>query len=94
VVGASEEEMAFATNHVIRLGGGIVVSRGERILAELPLPIAGIVSGLSCEEVAKRMDQINDACRLLGASISNPFLLIQTLACTGLPFLRLTDKGL
>jgi adenine deaminase len=94
VVGASEEEMVFAANRIIKLRGGFVVCQGETILAELPLPIAGIISELPCEEVARRMDQVDEACKALGSSISKPILLLQSLAFTGLPFLRLTDKGL
>lgn len=94
VVGTSEEEMAFAANHLIKLGGGLVVTQGETVLAELPLPIAGIVSEMTCVEVARRIDQINEACLALGSTVSKPFLVLQTLAFTGLPFLRPTDKGL
>jgi adenine deaminase len=62
-------------------------------MAELPLPICGIVSDKPLEEVARQIVEVEKACRVLGC-IPRPFLTLQTLPFTGLPQLRLTDKGL
>jgi adenine deaminase len=93
VFGATEREMAFAVNRVLGHQGGIVVARGEEVVAELPLPICGIVSDKPIEEIARRIAEIEQGCRGLGF-IHRPFLTLQTLAFTGLPYLRLTDRGL
>jgi adenine deaminase len=93
VVGATEREMAFAVNRLLEHQGGIVVTRGEEVMAELPLPICGIVSDKPIEEIAQRIAEIEQGCRGLGF-IPRPFLTLQTLAFTGLPYLRLTDRGL
>jgi adenine deaminase len=93
VVGATEREMAFAVNRLLEHQGGVVVARGEEVMAELPLPICGIVSDKPIEEIAQRMTAIEEGCRGLGF-IPRPFLTLQTLAFTGLPYLRLTDRGL
>ena len=93
VFGATEREMAFAVNRVLGHQGGIVVTRGEEVVAELPLPICGIVSDKPIEEIAQRIAEIEEGCRGLGF-IHRPFLTLQTLAFTGLPYLRLTDRGL
>jgi adenine deaminase len=93
VVGVTEREMAFAVNRLLEHQGGIVVVRGEEVMAELPLPICGIVSDEPIEEIAQRMTAIEEGCRGLGF-IPRPFLTLQTLPFTGLPYLRLTDRGL
>jgi adenine deaminase len=93
VIGATEREMAFAVNRLLEHQGGFIVVRGEHVVAELPLPICGIISDMPLEEIAQRMTAIEEGCRGLGF-IPRPFLTLQTLPFTGLPYLRLTDRGL
>ncbi|MEA1923128.1 MAG: adenine deaminase C-terminal domain-containing protein [Pseudomonadota bacterium] len=94
VIGCNEEEMACAFNRLLEIKGGIVVVEKSRILAELPLPIGGIMADLGLREILTREEQIVEALTTLGSKLDNPFFHYQTLAFTGLPFLRLTDKGL
>ena len=94
VIGANEEEMATAFNRLIEIRGGIVVVDEGRILAELPLPIGGIKTNLGLREILTCENRIVEALTTLGSKLDNPFFHYQTLAFTGLPFLRLTDKGL
>ncbi len=94
VTGFDEEEMAFALNRLVEMGGGFVVVDGERVIGELPLPIAGIISDEPIERIAERMEGIKRAFKELGSQVPDPFMLFQTLSFTGLPFVRLTDKGL
>ncbi|HDJ29320.1 MAG TPA: adenine deaminase [Proteobacteria bacterium] len=94
VFGASEAEMSLAFNRLLEIKGGIVIVNGEKILAELPLPIGGICADLPLEEINQREEKIESALETLGSKLDNPFFHYQTLSFTGLPFLRLTDKGL
>ncbi|NIQ38668.1 MAG: amidohydrolase family protein [Proteobacteria bacterium] len=93
-LGVSDWDIALAVNHLREIGGGVVVTDGECVLAELGLPIGGVISDLPMDVIADRIDEIENACKTLGSSLQRPYLTIQTLAFTGLPFLRLTDKGL
>ncbi len=93
-VGATEREMAFAVNRLLEHQGGFIVVRGERVIAEFPMPICGIISDLRLEEIAQRMNDVEEGCRALGCTVPRPFLTLQTLVFTGLPYLRLTDRGL
>jgi adenine deaminase len=93
VIGGTEREMACAVNRLLENQGGIVVVKGEEVVAELPLPICGGISDKPLEELAQRIAEIEEGCRGLGF-IPRPFLTLQTLAFTGLPYLRLTDRGL
>jgi adenine deaminase len=94
VIGADDEEMEAAVNRLIDLGGGFVVVNGKKVMAELPFPLCGIISEEPLPDVVKGLNGVEEACRRLGSRLSRPFLTFQTFCFTGLPFLRLTDKGL
>ena len=93
-IGATEREMAFAVNRLLEHQGGFVVVEDERIIAEFPMPICGIISDLPLEQIAQQMSEVQEGCRILGCTINRPFVTLQTLPFTGLPYLRLTDRGL
>ncbi len=59
VIGASDEEMAFAANRVVELKGGFVISQGETVLAELALPIAGLMTHEEPESVARKIEALD-----------------------------------
>lgn len=94
VIGANEDDMACAVNRIAELSGGIIVCAGGKILAELPLPIGGLLATCSVEEAAERLYQIRQSLKNLGCSLSNPYLSIQTLSGTFLPYFRITQEGL
>ncbi len=94
VVGASDAEMALAVEAVIKMEGGLAVVRGNDVLATLPLPIGGLMSPLSAEEVAQSMERLLQAAARLGCPLENPFMTLSFLALPVVPKLKLTDKGL
>ncbi|MFH1034271.1 MAG: adenine deaminase C-terminal domain-containing protein [Pseudomonadota bacterium] len=93
-LGASDAELALALNLVRGMGGGWVVVRGDKVLAELPLPLAGVTSPEPVAVIQARVEECEAALRSLGCVQERPFLTAQTFCFTGLPFLRLTNKGL
>ena len=92
--GATDREMAFAVNRLLKIQGGLTAVRGEKVLAELPLPVAGIISEKPYQDLDADITNLEDVIRSLGCELTRPFLTLQTFCFTGLPFLRLTDKGL
>jgi len=64
-----------------------------KLLASLPLPIWGIISPLKMEELKEKIQQLDNTAQSLGMKW-RAFVLLQTLPFTGLPSLRLTEKGL
>ncbi len=94
VLGPNECDMAAAVNRIRELGGGMVISLGEEIVSEVPLPIAGIISPKPLEEIACEIHEFEETLKAMGCLLPRPFLVLQTLTFTGLPFYRLTDKGL
>jgi adenine deaminase len=94
VVGMSDAAMAYAVRRLANIGGGIVVVDGAEVLAELPLPVAGILSDAPLDEVVERSHAVVAAAERLGCSIDAPFQLMAFLALSVIPSLKLTDRGL
>ena len=92
-VGTSDEEICRAVNRVIDLQGGIVVSDG-RVVAELPLPVAGIMSDLPAEEVAAKLEEVEESIRKLGCRMKSPLITLSFIALPVIPKLKVTDLGL
>ena len=94
VVGADDEEMLAAAREVARMGGGQVVMKGRKTLAALPLPLAGLMSDRSLQEVVAHMSDLKKAAKALGCCLDDPFMALSFLALPVIPELRLTDRGL
>ncbi|MGL4440771.1 MAG: adenine deaminase C-terminal domain-containing protein, partial [Bosea sp. (in: a-proteobacteria)] len=94
IVGVDEGSMAVAANRLVAIGGGFcVVDRGD-ILAELALPIAGLMSEGTFEEVHDALIPLRAAAKGLGVTLAEPFLQVAFLTLPVIPHLKITDKGL
>jgi adenine deaminase len=94
VVGAGDDDMAFAVRRLAELGGGIVVVEAGRVVAECPLPVAGLLSDQPLDVVVGQSRACNEAAVGLGWSGATPFLTLAFLALSVIPSLKLTDQGL
>jgi adenine deaminase len=94
VVGVSDEDMAVAANRMKDIGGGFVVVRNAKVLAELPLPIAGLMSDNSFEEVREALIQLRAAAKSLGTVLQEPFLQVAFLPLPVIPHLKISDRGM
>ena len=94
VVGASDEDMAFAVRRLAEVGGGIVAVDDGRIVAECPLPVAGLLSDQPLDVVVEQSRACNDAAHALGWRGATPFLTLAFMALSVIPSLKLTDRGL
>ncbi len=94
VVGMNDSSMAAAVRRLANRGGGIVVVDGAEVLAELPLPVAGLLSDAPLEEVVADSHALADAARSLGCTLDAPFQHLAFLALSVIPSLKLTDRGL
>jgi adenine deaminase len=86
--------MMTAARAVADAGGGQAVAHGNRVLAVLPLPIAGLMSDLPIEMVRDRMAELTGGARALGSRLHDPFMAMSFLALEVIPKLKLTDIGL
>jgi adenine deaminase len=94
VVGADEKDMAVAVNRLVEIEGGFAVAEGGRILAELALPVAGLMSLMSFEDVHRALIPLRAAAKSLGVALAEPFLQVAFLPLPVIPHLKITDKGL
>jgi adenine deaminase len=94
VVGADEADMALAANRLGEIEGGFVVAEGGRVLAELPLAVAGLMSLADHETVHRQLVPLRAAAHGLGVTLPEPFLQVAFLPLPVIPHLKLTDKGL
>jgi adenine deaminase len=94
VVGSDYADMALAANRLVEIEGGFVVVEGGRVLAELPLPVAGLMSLRSFEEVREELVKLRAAARSLGVVLEEPFLQLAFLALPVIPHLKITDFGM
>ena len=94
VVGATDADMAVAVNRVIAMGGGFAVANGGNVLAELPLPLAGLMSLEPFETVSHNLEKLLAAVRDLGCRLPEPFIQLAFIALPVIPHLKITPKGL
>ncbi len=94
VVGVDYDDMALAANRLGQIEGGFVVVQGGKILAELSLPVAGLMSLNSFEEVREDLVALRAAARGLGVVLEEPFLQLSFLALPVIPHLKITDFGM
>ncbi len=94
VVGVDEDDMVLAANSVIARQGGLVVVRGGKIVAEMPLPVAGILTEDPLPLAAERLAAVTRALRDQGWGNSNPVMSLCTIALPVSPALKVTDRGL
>lgn len=95
-VGVSDEAMKAVIDHITQTGGGIAVVDGAgKVLHDLALPIAGLLSDKPYEEVetdlAGLLKAFNQISRAKGF---DPFLTLSFLTLPVIPELKLTDQGL
>ncbi len=94
VVGADAADMAVAANRLGQIEGGFVVVEGGQVLAELALPVAGLMSLKPFEAVHQDLIALRAAAKSLGVTLEEPFLQLAFLALPVIPHLKITDHGM
>lgn len=94
VLGASDDDMLAAVLVVVKMGGGLAVVQNGAVKSCLPLPVAGLLSEMHMQDVAKGIDNCIDAAHGLGCMLIDPFMTLSFLCLPVIPELKLTDKGL
>ncbi len=95
VIGVDFEEMAAAVNRLIEIGGGYVAVRDREPVAELALPIAGLMSVEPYEIVAEQMENLErTVVEVLGCKIGyRPLYTLNFLCLPNVPNVGITDRG-
>src|SRR6267378_413988 len=94
VLGVDDEDMAACACRLAEIGGGIVVAENGRVVEELPLPVAGLMSDKPLAEVYERLSSMERRLAGMGAIMAAPFMTLSFLALSVIPELKITDRGL
>lgn len=94
VAGASDADMIFAANALIETDGGLIAVNQRKIVAQVPLPIAGLMSDKSVEVVSEQIETLKEAWGQLGSTLPSPYITLAFTTLSVIPELRITDKGL
>ena len=94
VLGVDDADMAACACRLAEIGGGIVVAEGGRVVEELPLPVAGLMSDKPVTEVYERLRSMERRLAALGVTMAAPFMTLSFLALSVIPELKITDRGL
>lgn len=95
VIGTNDADMAAAANRVRTLGGGCAAAENGKIIAELPLPVAGLMSDADAVTVAEQNQALNAAVRAMGVPDNiSPFMNMAFVSLTVIPSIKMTTFGL
>ena len=95
VIGSSEEDMAVAANHIKKIGGGLCVVSEGRVISEVRLPVAGLMSTKSAEAIAKANVELRDNAAKIGINEGiEPFMNMAFVSLSVIPTLKMTTQGL
>ncbi len=94
IVGIHDQDILEAAMTIKEMGGGLVVISDQKVLASLPLPIAGLMSEAPVSKVNLQLEALRRAAKNLGCKITDPFMTLSFLSLPVIPELKITDKGL
>ncbi|SEO17814.1 Adenine deaminase [Amphibacillus marinus] len=94
VMGVNDEDMAIAANKLVALGGGMLVVEDGKVIAEVPMPVAGLMSDHPAELVVEQVQQLEAAWKRLGCPIHAPFMTFSLIALPVIPDIRISNRGL
>ena len=94
VIGTNDEDMYYAAVELVKSQGGKIIVENGKTLAHLKLPIAGLMSDKTAQEVQENIKELEHAAKKLGCKIEDPFMSMAFLSLSVIPELKITDKGL
>lgn len=94
IVGKTISEIVVAANALIKSGGGLCVVDGKNVTALLELPLAGLLSLKTGNEIYQEIKNLKVEYHKLGITLEEPFIQMAFLALPVIPKLKLTDRGL
>ncbi len=95
IIGDNDEDILIAIDEIRKIDGGITICSKGRVLKSLPLPIGGLISDKSLDEVSKELKEMLDIAYDLGVNRGiDPFMTLSFLSLPVIPELKLTDMGL
>jgi adenine deaminase len=93
-VGCTDHDIHTAIKAVETMKGGLAAAKDGKVLAQLPLPIAGLMSDRPLYEVASKWEEIRTVAWDMGCKLEEPFMALSFLTLPVIPELKITDRGL
>jgi len=93
VIGTNDKDMYTAAIELVKSQGGKVVVNNGEILAKLALPVAGLMSEKSFEEVLEDCKSLKQGVKQIGCTLEDPFMTAAFMSLSVIPNLKITDKG-
>ncbi len=94
IAGVRDEDIFAAFEHLRRNKGGLVAVNNGRMIGDLPLPIAGLLSDQPYEKVVAALKILQEQVKTLGCTHPAPFMILSFLSLSPIPSLKITDLGL
>lgn len=76
LIGTNDEDLSIAANAIHDLQGGLVVVDNKEVVAQMHLPIGGLMSEKSADEVIVEFNKMNEAVKSLGCKMAAPFMTL------------------
>ena len=93
VMGTNFEDMARAVNRIVEIQGGQCFVENGEVVKEIPYPVCGLLSDLSCDDLAKEKKELNAALAERGCIIPITCMFLSFICLAALPTLAITDHG-
>jgi adenine deaminase len=86
--------MFTAAVHLVKIRGGLCVVKDGTVLADVPLPIGGLMSNEDPPTLSAQLRALHEAAQALGGTLRRPFMALSFLSLSVIGALKLTDQGL
>lgn len=93
--GTNDADIALAANTVAQMRGGFVAVADGEVLSKVALPLLGLLSDGSLEDLLPQLEELYADVAKLGCTMPRPFHSVAFVAvCGSIPFLKMTDQGM
>ena len=94
IVGTNDRDIFTASEHLKKIQGGLTAVENGRVIGDLPLPVAGLLSEQPFEQVVENLTSLREQVHKLGCRNESPFMILSFLCLSAIPKLKITDIGL
>ncbi|MCB0067792.1 MAG: adenine deaminase, partial [Caldilineaceae bacterium] len=94
IAGTNDADMFTAAVHLVKIRGGFCAVRDGAVLADVPLPIGGLMSDVDAETLSRQLRRLHEATTPVAPKLRRPFMALAFLSLSVIGKLKLTDQGL
>ncbi len=95
VIGTNDKDIVCAVNRIIDIGGGAVCVKDEKVIAEMPLDVAGLMTEERAEIIAEKNEKLRNAMYSLGVPQNiAPLMTMAFVSLSVIPNIKMTTNGL